>query len=127
MTSKEGGVAPLVLVADDDEQMRCMLSDTLSRSGFEVLAAEDGKIAWDWFNRRRPPDLVLLDVDLAGIDAFELAPLVRHTAHGTHLPVLLLAAMDNLETVSRAYEAGATDLSPSRSAGPPCRGASILC
>jgi CheY-like chemotaxis protein len=62
---------PAILVVDDEEQNRKLLSRLLFLCGYDVTAVADGEAALAHFTRSRP-DLVLLDVQMPGIDGFEV-------------------------------------------------------
>ena len=99
---------PLTLVVDDDPMMRLIATQTLSQHGFRVLEAADGEQALAMFAREQP-DLVLLDVVMPGIDGYETCRRLRELKSGQHVPVLMLTGLDDLDSINRAYEAGATD------------------
>lgn len=98
----------LVLVVDDDPVQRLLTSTTLSDGGFTTLEAEDGEQALHLFQREQP-DLVLLDVVMPGLDGFAVCEALRRHPGGRDLPVLMVTSLDDLESIERAYQAGATD------------------
>jgi len=100
--------APIVLVVDDDEVMRRLLSRVLTRRGYVVEEAGDGMQALAAYQRVRP-DIVLLDVMMAGMDGFETCARLRALPGGDSTPVLMVTALGDLESIERAFEAGATD------------------
>lgn len=100
--------APIVLVVDDDEVMRRLLSRVLTRRGYVVEEAGDGMQALAAFQRVRP-DIVLLDVMMAGMDGFETCARLRALPGGDSTPVLMVTALGDLESIERAFESGATD------------------
>ena len=67
-----------ILLADDDEQNSLLLKRFLELEGFSVSYAPDGVAAWDMYNQQRP-DLILLDVNMPGLNGFELAQKIRET------------------------------------------------
>jgi diguanylate cyclase (GGDEF)-like protein/PAS domain S-box-containing protein len=73
-----------------------------------VKEAGSGEQALEALERERP-DIVLLDVVMPGIDGYEACRRLRDKAAGRHVPVLMLTGLDDLESINRAYEAGATD------------------
>jgi two-component system OmpR family response regulator len=83
-----------LLVVDDEPTVRELLSDTLRFVGFAVTSAATGAEAVD-IAEREPPDLILLDVMLPGIDGFEVVRRLRSAAGPRrHVPVLFLTARD---------------------------------
>ena len=99
---------PLVLLVDDDAMMRLLAESSLEQGGFDVVCAEGGAEALALFEERRP-DAVLLDVMMPEIDGFEVCSRIRKLAAGTTVPVLMMTALDDLLSIERAYEQGATD------------------
>lgn len=96
-----------VLVADDDRTTRLLAQQALKVSGYSVLEALDGREAIERFGADHP-DVVLLDVDMPEMDGFEVCRRIRRDM-GSDVPVLMMTAMDDIESINRAYEVGATD------------------
>jgi diguanylate cyclase (GGDEF)-like protein/PAS domain S-box-containing protein len=99
---------PLVVVADDDPTMRLLVAETLEPDGVEVVEVEDGRAAL-WILSGRTPDLVLLDVQMPGLDGFQVCEEIRRLPNGADLPVVMMTGRDDVDSIRRAYEAGATD------------------
>jgi two-component system phosphate regulon response regulator PhoB len=97
-----------VLVVEDEEDIRDLLYYNLSREGFRVSIAEDGVQAFEKI-QQDPPDLVLLDLMLPGLDGLELTRRLRRDPRTAHLPVVMLTAKK--EEVDRivGLELGADD------------------
>ena len=109
MTRAEpSGKQPLVLVADDDTTVREVVREALLHAGYAVEEARDGVEALTQFDRLEP-DLVILDVRMPNMDGFEACAELRRRPGGDTVPILILTGMDDLESITRAYEAGATD------------------
>lgn len=102
--------APLhsILVVDDDSITRKTLRAVLVKQGFRVLEAHDGAEAIVMFNQT-PVDLILLDVVMPGMNGFDVCRLIRDTFEYQALPILMLTALDDVDSVERAFDAGATD------------------
>src|SRR5919205_1972252 len=97
-----------VLVIDDDEAAREILVELLGRVGYHAFAAADGRSGLDHLNSAAmPPQAVLLDLRMPGIDGFEV--LRRYRAQGGQAPVIALSAMDDKESVVKAMRLGASD------------------
>ena len=96
-----------ILVVDDDVTARIMMRAALNKAGFETLLAANGTQALDAF-RRAPADIVMLDVDMPGLDGHEVCRRLRAEA-GELLPIVMVTGMDDLASVERSYESGATD------------------
>ena len=99
---------PKVLVVDDDMAGLLMASEALSAAGFEVLEAEDGQEAAEQFNQHKP-DIVVMDVVMPRMNGFECCAAIRGSEGGEHVPILMITGLDDVESIQKAYEAGATD------------------
>jgi diguanylate cyclase (GGDEF)-like protein/PAS domain S-box-containing protein len=98
----------VVLIAEDDAATRLLLRETLEQAGFAVVEAEDGQEAVDSFCDS-PTDIILLDVEMPRKDGFTSCMEIRKLPDGHSVPVLMVTGLDDLESINRAYEAGATD------------------
>ncbi len=99
-----------VLIADDDMTARLLLEETLTQAGLQVLLAADGEEALNLIDELHP-DLVLLDVDMPGKDGFQICEAIRQREliWGGQIPIIMVTGMDDMESVTRAYDSGATD------------------
>jgi diguanylate cyclase (GGDEF)-like protein len=104
----EGRSRPLVLLVDDDDMMRMIASESLSGGELEVMSAAGGGEALALYVERRP-DIVLLDVMMPDLDGFTVCSRIRTMAGGTAVPILMMTALDDVASIDRAYEHGATD------------------
>jgi two-component system response regulator MprA len=95
-----------VLVVDDDPPLRRMLERTLAAEGFEVTVAPDGGAAL-LAAERSPPDVIVLDVAMPGLDG--LAVCRRLRSKGLATPILMLTARDAVPDRVAGLEAGADD------------------
>ncbi len=102
--------AATVLVVDDDPGARLLIGTALEMAGFRVIPAADGVSALREF-RDHPADCVILDVVMPGMSGFDVCNALRAGAAGRHVPVLMQTSLDDMESVNRTYEAGATDFS----------------
>jgi two-component system response regulator MtrA len=96
---------PLVMVVDDDQDLAEMLSIVLTGAGMEVDLVNRGDLVMDLFNTN-PPDLVLLDVMLPGIDGIEVCKIIREKSM---VPIVMLTAKSDERDVVLGLEAGADD------------------
>ena len=99
---------PLVLVVDDDMAGLLMASEALESSGFSVIEAEDGQEAVEQFRKHRP-DVVIMDVVMPRMDGFESCAQIRLSPGGQHVPILMVTGLEDVESIQKAYEVGATD------------------
>lgn len=97
--------APRVLVVDDSEVIRELISVNLELEGFEVCTAEDGQDALDRIAQLRP-DLVTLDVVMPRLDGFETAARLRADAETRDIPVVMVSACAQEGDLQRGREVG---------------------
>ncbi|VXB14116.1 bifunctional diguanylate cyclase/phosphodiesterase [Massilia sp. 9I] len=98
-----------VLVADDDPVMRMLMLEMLAQVGLDAIEAADGALAVE-LARSHAPDLILMDVEMPRMDGFAACEAIRAgESDGTSVPIVMVTGGDDLEAVTRAYEAGATD------------------
>lgn len=98
----------LVLVVDDNEMNRDMLSRRLKRQNYEVMMAEDGDKALEMI-QAHPFDLVLLDIMMPRLSGYEVLERIKKDEKTQHLPVIMISAVDDLDSVVRCIEMGAED------------------
>ena len=84
----------------------------LERGGFNVLKAKDADSALAMLDQDSTPDLIILDVMMPGIDGIELCGILRERQDTGNLPVLILSARGDADSVMRGMEAGANDYLP---------------
>ncbi len=112
MSGKEGqdpaGQPATILVVDDNDLNRDLLSRRLARKGFEVALAEDAFKALEWLEENRC-DLILLDIMMPGMSGVEMLRILRETRDGTELPVIMATAKDTREDIVGALREGAND------------------
>ena len=100
--------AAIILVVDDNEANRDMLSRRLERSGYKVLMAEGGQAGLDLI-RTQPIDLVLLDIMMPEMSGLEALKIIRDQFSMAQLPVIMATAKDRSEDMLEAFELGAND------------------
>jgi len=99
-----------VLVVDDDPGARLLVGSALEVAGFRVTTAADGVSALAQY-RAQPVDCVVLDVVMPGMSGFDVCSALRAQPDSRHVPILMQTSLDDMESVRRAYAAGATDFS----------------
>src|SRR5215210_2510141 len=107
MTTNSGAM----LVVDDDLLNRTLLATSLEEEGYTVETADDGQPALDLL-RERPFDVVLLDLLMPEMDGYQVLEQMKADIHLGHIPVIVISALDELDSVVRCIEMGATDYLP---------------
>lgn len=97
-----------LLLVDDSEMNRDLISRQLERDGYQVSRAENGRVAMEMI-REREFDLILLDIMMPEINGFELLQWLKNDENLNHIPVLMISALDELDSVVRCIEIGAED------------------
>ena len=97
-----------ILLAEDDPDIRHLVSVKLGRGGFDVVAVPDGFAALREAHRQ-PPDLVLLDVRMPRMSGIEVCRELRAGPHTADVPIIMLTARARTQDLEQAYAAGATD------------------
>jgi len=105
------GVAETILVVDDDEANRDVLGRRLQRLGFGVVEARDGIEALEMM-AMEGIDLVLLDVMMPRLDGFGVLERRRESPALLEVPVIMISALDQMESIVRGIELGAEDYLP---------------
>lgn len=98
-----------ILVAEDDGITRRILEHWLGVLGFEVISATDGNEAWAVLQGPNPPELILMDWVMPGIDGIELCRRLRETQGAYYHYILMMTGRSDLSHVVHALESGADD------------------
>ena len=97
-----------ILIVDDIPANIDILSKTLEPQGYSISAALEGekalKIAYHLH-----PDLILLDIMMENMDGFEVCRKLKQDPATSHIPVIFISALDNVESVLKGFRAGAVD------------------
>lgn len=99
---------PRALVIDDDSVVRLLSREVLEQSGWVVDEAENGRLGLEAFVRQCP-DLVLLDILMPEMEGFEVCTELRRLPEGLHVPVLIMTGLEDYQSITQAYDVGATD------------------
>jgi class 3 adenylate cyclase len=101
-------VSATILIADDDLVNRKLLRRLLEQDGHAVVAAANGAEALELFAEEQI-DIVLLDIVMPELDGIAVLERLKETPEGKHVPVIMISAVDETESVVRCIEAGADD------------------
>jgi len=97
-----------ILVVDDNRVNRLLLGRALEQLGHTVTFAENGREALEAL-RRRPPDLVLLDIEMPEMDGYEVLSTLAGDPHLRDIPVVMMSSVEEVDSVARCIEMGAED------------------
>jgi len=97
-----------ILIVEDNEMNRDMLSRRLERRGYTILMAVDGQNGVE-AARREKPDLILMDMSLPVIDGWEATRVLKADAETAHIPVIALTAHAMEGDRTKAMDAGCND------------------
>ncbi|MGZ5290806.1 MAG: adenylate/guanylate cyclase domain-containing protein [Actinomycetota bacterium] len=100
-----------ILVVDDDALNRRLLTASLEREGHRTTIATDGLEALTAL-RGDPPDVILLDIVMPGLDGIEVLERIKGDEALRHLPVVMISGLDDADSVVRCLEIGADDFLP---------------
>ena len=97
-----------ILIVDDKEANRNILNERVNALGHISILAENGLSALAQI-RKQPPDLVLLDILMPGMDGYEVLCHLKDNTSLRHIPVIVISAVDDMENIVRCIEKGADD------------------
>ncbi|MBK1733784.1 hypothetical protein CKO15_00495 [Halorhodospira abdelmalekii] len=97
-----------ILLVDDDPGIRFLVQHGLIQAGYQVIEASNGLEALSCFETVRP-DLLLIDVSMPELDGFETVAAIRQRDDGKMIPLVMVTGSDDSESVTKAFDVGATD------------------
>lgn len=97
---------PCVLVVEDEPENRLFIGLMLRTEGYQVLEAEDGVHAFEVLSNNRPPDIILLDVMMPGMNGWAVFEKLREDEYWSRIPVIMLTALAQRSDVERAVQLG---------------------
>lgn len=100
-------MADKVLVVDDERQIRDLLQTSLSEEGYEVIVGSNGEEAIE-LAKRKNPQVILLDIEMPGVDGIETGKRLKAEEKTRHIPVIMLTALGDRDI--EAYLEGAADV-----------------
>ncbi len=98
---------PLVLLVDDSRTMRMMLRQVLEEGGYEVAEADCAEKAIE-FVQQSPPSIIIMDVEMPGMGGVQGVTRIRNLPLTKHVPILMVTAFDDLDSITKSFNAGAT-------------------
>lgn len=108
MNDLDGAEKDIILIVDDKAANLGVLSDFLDEEGFEVRVARDGESALEKANYE-PPDMILLDVMMPGIDGFETCYRLKKNSATAEIPIIFMTALSDVVDKVKGLSLGAVD------------------
>lgn len=99
---------PKILIADDDDVMRLMVKRMMEHDDYDILEATNGEECLKIFYEQMP-EVILLDAMMPVMDGFTACERIQSSPDGKGTPILMITALDDNDSVDRAFEAGASD------------------
>ncbi len=97
-----------VMVIDDDPMARMIMVESLHEADFNVIEASDGHEGLALFNEYKP-QLILVDLQMPGMDGYTFCKSLRAIPDGQDIPIVVVTGMNDVDSIERAYDCGATD------------------
>jgi DNA-binding response OmpR family regulator len=97
-----------ILIIEDSLSQALQFQLVLQRAGYRVHVLADGAAGWRYACAQRPR-IILLDVDLPGMDGFQVLTRLKRSRTSAHIPVVMLTHREHISNVTRALELGAAD------------------
>lgn len=97
-----------ILIVDDERYNIRVLTDLL-REDYKIMAAKDGEAAFKAAQGPNPPDLVLLDIMMPGLDGYDVCKKLKADSRTMHIPVIFVTALDASDDEAKGFELGAVD------------------
>ena len=97
-----------ILIVDDEPHLAFMLADVLAEAGYDAHTIDNGRDALE-AAQRDPPDLMLLDVQMPGLDGFEVAAQLKADPATAAIPIIVLSAMEGRGARVIGLESGAEE------------------
>jgi diguanylate cyclase (GGDEF)-like protein len=98
-----------VLIAEDDTVTRLILKHWILRWGYEIVVVGNGQDAWQVLQQERPPEIVIVDWDIPGIDGIELCRRLREKSRSYYHYILIVTGRTDEQDLVKALESGADD------------------
>jgi adenylate cyclase len=100
-----------ILIVDDDQLNRRLLTKSLEADGHRTTDADNGFAALSALEEEQP-DVVLLDIEMPGVDGIEVLERMKADTGLRHIPVIMISGVDDADSIVRCLEAGADDFLP---------------
>ncbi len=107
-TDENSSEKPLIFIVDDSSSERMLLKAAMEKGGFSLLELDSAEKLFSKLENVRP-DLIVLDIDMPGMNGFEACRILRQSPDFVSLPILICTGHKDVDSVKKAFEAGATD------------------
>ena len=97
-----------ILCVEDNDDNMFVLHRRLTRAGYEVKVAMNGKVGVEWA-KTLLPDLILMDLNLPGLDGWEATRRLKNQPETKHIPIIVLTAHTEEKSREKAFAAGCDD------------------
>lgn len=104
-----GSAKPTIFVVDDSPTIRKLVSVTLGTAGYQIVEAADGYEVADRVRQHGTPSLFLLDINMPGLDGYQLCKLLRQSTETSKVPIIFLTGKDGFFNKLRGQWAGAVE------------------
>ncbi len=101
-------LTPQILVVDDNEMNRDLLRRRLEQQHLRIMMANDGQQALDLI-AQNDFDMILLDIMMPGLNGYDVLEKIKSDNHSRHIPVLMISALDEMDSIVKCVEMGADD------------------
>jgi len=108
-SSTHSGDLPLILFVDDEAINQHVMEQELKNSQYSLATASDGEEALRQIMENQPPNLVLLDIMMPGMDGYEVCKKIREKFSANDLPVIMVTAKNQVTDLVEGLSAGAND------------------
>lgn len=98
-----------VMIVEDDENMRTLLSHFLEREAMETILLQDGQSVEEYIPEHSPPDIALVDLHLPYVSGFDLIKTIRSTEDWEDIPIIVISSESTDQSVEKALSMGADD------------------
>jgi len=97
-----------ILIVDDEDDIRNLMTEVLSFNGYNVLSARDGKEALSKIKKERV-DLIILDINLPDINGYDVFKLILNNEKTKNIPVIIFSSSDTVSSINKFMVLGAKD------------------
>ena len=97
-----------ILIVDDTPANLAVITETLSSHGYPTAAVTSGERALQWLETFKA-NLILLDVQMPGMDGFETCQRIKANASTADIPIIFITALSNIDNIAKGFSLGAVD------------------